>query len=89
MWKAWIGSNLSHGAGMIVFSCWPSGIALLHFDDFLYYKLLLPVIILISLCYCWMAIMYWFKGPAFLIGLGAGLIGAAWVIMLTMPVNML
>lgn len=89
MWKAWIGANLSHGAGLIIFSCWPSGIALLHFDDFLYYKLLLPLIILISLYYCWMAIRYWFKIPAILIGLGAGFFSVAWIIMLTMPVNML
>jgi hypothetical protein len=87
MWKAWIGFNISHGAGVIIFGSLPLIMAVFHFDDFLHYQLLLPLFILVSLCYFWLAITYWFKIPAILIGMGSGFLGIAWVILLATPVN--
>ncbi len=87
MWKAWTGLNLSHGAAVTVFGLWTILMSLFHFDAFLYYSLLPPLIIFAGVYYSWLAIKYWFKFPAILIGLGAGCFGTAYIIILTLPVN--
>ena len=89
MWKAWIGANLSQGAGMIIFGTLMLVMTLFNFDNFLHYGLLLPLFIFVGLCYLWLAIRYWFKIPAILIGLGSGFFGAAYTIMLALQANML
>lgn len=88
MWKAWTGLNLSHGAAVTIFGLWTMLMSLFRFDAFLYYRFLPPLIIFAGLYYGWLAIKYWFKFPAILVSLGVGCFGAAYIIILTMPVNM-
>lgn len=88
MWKAWTGLNLSHGAAVIIFGLWTMLMSLFYFDAFLYYVFLPPLVLFAGLYYLWLAIKYWFKFPAILVGLGAGCFGTAYIIILTMPVNM-
>lgn len=63
IWKAWIGFNASHSTGamffgfMLVFAAWAEPSIGKHF------LVLLPVAVLHSAYYTWLARAYWFRIP--------------------------
>ncbi|MFA6443760.1 MAG: hypothetical protein WCV99_15595, partial [Sterolibacterium sp.] len=69
MWRAWVGFNFSHSLGVIMFSfaCVAAGLSL---DSLALPKTALLLPVAIGLVYLWLAIRYWFRGPA--IGIAAG-----------------
>jgi len=80
VWRAWIGFNLSHGLGVVLFSGGVLYMAALHFEPV---QNAAPEVLLavpvIAAVYFGLSMRYWFSIPAIGSGLGAGLLlaGAA------------
>ena len=77
VWRAWIGFNLSHGLGVVLFSGLVLYAAILHFEAVRNHapELLIgaPVI---GLVYLLLALRYWFNVPAVGTALGTALLVA-------------
>ena len=64
LWKAWLGFNLSHSLGLIVFGSSTLFIALFSLQLFTQSILLQVVIILVSTIYLILSLKFWFSKPA-------------------------
>ena len=82
MWRAWVGFNLSHSLGVVLF-----GVLVLLVGrtsaSFAYNAaLFLPLVVVVSMAYLSLGAAYWFRTPIIGIGLSAFLFSAAWVLYL-------
>ena len=81
VWRAWIGFNLSHGLGIVVFAGLLIHGAALHFDAV---RSAAPELLfaapVVALLYFLMSLRYWFRIPAIGSGLGAALLLAGAVL---------
>lgn len=79
-WRAWIGFNLSHGLGVVLFGGALVYIGTLHFDPV---RNAAPEVLVaapvIAAIYFGLSLRYWFSIPAIGSGLGAGLLLAGTV----------
>jgi hypothetical protein len=71
IWAAWLGFNLSHSLGLVVFGGLLTGIAWRDFDFVAHGEFLKGSSIVVAALYFWMAIRFWFWLPATLSGAGA------------------
>jgi len=71
IWKSWVGFNLSHSLGLIVFGGLLTGLAWRNFALVAQSASLQTSAIVVAVLYCWMAIRYWFWVPAVLSAGGA------------------
>ncbi|MDH3232334.1 MAG: hypothetical protein OEQ29_02320 [Alphaproteobacteria bacterium] len=75
VWRAWIGFNLSHGLGVVLFAVAMIYMAALHFEPV---RASAPIVLIaapvIAAIYVGLSIRYWFSIPAIGSGLGAGLL---------------
>jgi hypothetical protein len=70
LWKAWLGFNLSHSLGLIVFGGAFVAIGLFHFFAFAQILWLQGCATLISTAYLLMSIKFWFSKPVVASGIG-------------------
>jgi hypothetical protein len=78
MWDAWLGFNISHGLGAVIFGlvCVGAGV----FARTLALPgvtLLIPV--LVGVIYLLLALRFWFRVPAVAIAIGTGFLFMAWL----------
>jgi hypothetical protein len=71
LWKAWLGFNLSHSLGLVIFGGSFLAIGLCYFQAFAQIFWLQGCALLISTAYLVMSLKFWFAQPA--IGAGIGL----------------
>jgi hypothetical protein len=80
MWRAWVGFNLSHSLGLVLFG----GVMVLvgrTSASFGYNAgIFLPLAVVVSIAYLILAMAYWFRTPIIGIGLCVFLFSAAWVL---------
>ena len=72
MWRAWVGFNISHGVGILLFSATYLYFSILHatfLESSLFLLLVAPII---ALTYLVLSIKYWFRVPA--VGSAIGLL---------------
>jgi hypothetical protein len=82
MWRAWVGFNLSHSLGAILFGV---VVVLMGRTSASFghdAALFLPLAIVVSMAYLGLAVAYWFRTPILGIGLSVLLFSAAWVLYL-------
>lgn len=70
MWRAWLGFNLSHGVGAVVFGALLCALAVTDFGFVRSTGYLMPAAIGISACYVAMAMRFWFYAPLVATSLG-------------------
>ena len=68
VWKAWLGFNLSHSLGLLVFGGGLLAVAVWHFDAFASSRVLQGVSLGVAATYLTLSLRFWFWGPA----LGSG-----------------
>ncbi len=71
IWKSWLGFNLSHSLGLVVFGGLLTGLALRDFDLVAQSPILKGSSVLVAVLYFWMAVRFWFWLPAVLSAVGA------------------
>lgn len=71
LWRAWLGFNLSHSLGALVFGGGLVWIAAAHIDLFSASLLVQGAVIAVAASYFALAVGFWFWGPA--LGAGIGL----------------
>jgi len=69
LWQAWLGFNLSHSLGLVLFGGGLLLLAWLHFPVFAASPLMRAAAVVVAATYLVLALRFWFWGPA----LGCGL----------------
>ncbi len=82
MWRAWVGFNLSHSLGAVVF-----GVLVVLLGrtpaSFAYNAaVFLPLAVVVSIAYLSLGVAYWFRTPVIGIALSLFLFSGAWVLYL-------
>ncbi len=79
MWDAWLGFNLSHGLGAVIFGlvCVGAGVFARRLA---LPKATLLIPVLVGVIYFMLAIRFWFRVPAVGIGIGTGFLIMGWVL---------
>ena len=80
MWKAWLGFNVSHALGLVVFGLSSFLIAVYDFDLLLKLQPLLFLVITVAAIYLLLAIRFWFFGPVVGSAIGLALFVASAVV---------
>jgi hypothetical protein len=70
MWKAWLGFNLSHSLGLVIFGAFFGGLALRDFGMVAESLFLRLGAVVVSLLYVVLALRFWFWAPAVLSAVG-------------------
>jgi hypothetical protein len=82
MWRAWVGFNFSHSIGAILFGalciCTGAGIGAVVMPFWA-----LPILVLISLIYLALSVLYWFRVPTVGIAVASLCLLLAWVLYAT------
>jgi hypothetical protein len=79
MWRAWVGFNLSHGLGVLVFAAFvfTTGRSTAAFEHEAYVGN--PFALAVAAAYLWLARCYWFRTPFIGCLLAVGLFLASWI----------
>ena len=85
MWRAWIGFNLSHSLGAVLFGVVVVLVGRTSASFGYNAALFLPLTVVVSIGYLSLGIAYWFHTPIIVIGLSVLLFSAAWVLYLVGP----
>ena len=72
LWNAWLGFNISHGYGVFFFGLIALLLARDNFGYVIRFRPLFPLVIVMSLGYLLMALVFWFYLPAMGCALGFG-----------------
>jgi hypothetical protein len=70
LWQAWMGFNLSHSLGLVMFGGTFLTIGLFYFSAFTQILWLQSCAMLISIAYLIMSLKFWFSKPAIASGIG-------------------
>ncbi len=70
LWKAWLGFNLSHSLGLVIFGGTFLAIGLFYFQAFAQIFWLQGCALLISAVYLVMSLKFWFAQPVIATGIG-------------------
>jgi hypothetical protein len=78
MWDAWLGFNLSHGLGVVIFGlgCVGAGV---FARSLAVPRATLLILVLVGVIYLLLAIRFWFRTPAVGVAIGTGLLFLGWV----------
>jgi len=79
MWRAWVGFNFSHSLGLLLFAAlaiW-AGARIKMVPS-----AIMPALILISVVYLVLALLYWFRAPVIGVAIGTGCFITAWLLSL-------
>jgi hypothetical protein len=82
VWRAWVGFNLSHGLGALVFG---SLVVLIGRNDASFTaeaRLFIPFAVVVSAAYLVLAMRYWFRAPIVGCAISFGCFLASWVVLL-------
>jgi predicted ABC-type sugar transport system permease subunit len=79
MWDAWLGFNISHGLGVIIFGlvCVGAGV---FAQKLALPKATLLIPVFVGVIYFLLAIRFWFRDPAIGVAIGTSLLFMAWVL---------
>ncbi len=79
MWDAWLGFNLSHGLGAVIFGlvCVGAGV---FARGVAVPKVTLLILVLVGVIYFLLAVRFWFRVPAIGIAIGTGFLLMGWVL---------
>jgi hypothetical protein len=64
VWKAWLGFNLSHSLGLVVFGGGIVAVAVLHFELFSSSGIVQVAAVSVAAAYLALSLAFWFWGPA-------------------------
>jgi hypothetical protein len=73
IWQAWLGFNLSHSLGLVVFGAGLLALGWFHFEVFSGNLVVQALTLLVAGAYFVLSVQFWFWGPA--LGSGAALLG--------------
>ncbi len=79
MWRAWIGFNLSHSVGAILFGAMDMALGW-RLEAFSPPPALLLIPVLVGLIYLGIGLRYWFRVPTTGIAVATGSFAAAWLL---------
>jgi hypothetical protein len=80
LWQAWVGFNLSHSLGAVLFG---AVVALIGRSPASFQSqahVFLPLAVAVSACYLVIGLRYWFRKPITGIGISAGCFVVAWLL---------
>jgi hypothetical protein len=79
MWDAWLGFNISHGLGVIIFGlvCVGAGV---FAQKLALPKATLLIPVFVGVLYFLLAIRFWFRAPAIGVAIGTSLLFMGWVL---------
>ena len=80
MWRAWVGFNLSHSLGAVLFGVLVVLVGRTSASFEYNAGLFLPLAVVVSIAYLSLAVSYWVRAPIIGIGLSVFLFSAAWVV---------
>jgi hypothetical protein len=80
MWRAWVGFNLSHSLGLVLFGAVIVLVGRTSASFGYNAGLFLPLAIVVSLAYLILGMAYWFRTPIIAIGVCVCLFSAAWAL---------
>lgn len=80
MWRAWVGFNLSHSLGAVLFGVVVVLVGRTSASFGYNAALFLPLAVVVSIVYLCLGVAYWFRTPIIGIGLSVFLFSAAWVL---------
>ena len=80
MFRAWIGFNVSHGVGLLVFGLFVLLLAALDFGAFRDTAVLMPLSIGVGLTYMALAIRFWFWVPLVATAFGTACFAVGWAL---------
>jgi hypothetical protein len=63
LWKAWLGINLSHSLGVVVFGGGIVAVAVLHFEIFPSSAIVQVAAVSVAAAYLALSLAFWFWGP--------------------------
>jgi hypothetical protein len=82
MWRAWVGFNLSHSLGAVLFGVLVVLVGRTSASFGNNATLFLPLAVVVSIVYLGLGMAYWFRTPIIGIGLSVFLFSVAWVLYL-------
>ena len=85
LWRAWVGFNLSHGLGALLFGALVVLVGRTSASFGFNAAVFLPLAVVVSIAYLGLGVAYWFRAPIIGIGLSVVLFSAAWVLYLVGP----
>jgi hypothetical protein len=85
MWRAWVGFNLSHSLGILLFGVLIVLVGRTPASFEYNAAIFLPLAVVVSIAYLTLGVAYWFRTPNIGIGVSAFLFSAAWVLYLVGP----
>jgi hypothetical protein len=83
LWKAWLGFNLSHSLGLVMFGGTFVAIGLFDFGMFAHSYWLQSCVLFISVAYLIMSLKFWFDKPA----IGSGIALACFVVTVGLSID--
>jgi hypothetical protein len=85
LWLAWVGFNLSHSLGAVLFGVVVLLIGRTQATFETQAPVFLPFAVVVSGLYLWLGIRYWFRTPIVGIALSFGLFVASWILFRLTP----
>jgi hypothetical protein len=82
IWRAWVGFNISHSAGAIIFALFVLIIGRTPESFFGQATLVLPLCVAVAASYLWMAKRFWFRIPLIGIAVSLGAFSVSWATIL-------
>jgi hypothetical protein len=79
MWRGWVGFNLSHSLGILLF-----GVVVVRRTPVSFghnAAVFLPLAVVVSLVYLGLGLAYWFRTPLIGISAAVALVSAAWALL--------
>jgi hypothetical protein len=80
MWRAWVGFNLSHSLGILLFGAVVVLVGRTPVSFAHNASIFLPLAVVVSLAYLGLGFAYWFRTPLIGIGVSVVLFSAAWTL---------
>ena len=71
LWRAWLGFNLSHSLGLILFGGGYLTVAAWYFDAYADIAILQVLAIVVAAIYLVLSLLFWFRDPAIASAIGA------------------
>jgi hypothetical protein len=84
LWNAWLGFNLSHSLGLIMFGGTYFGIGLFCFSAFAQFRWLPICPVLVAMVYLILSIRFWFSSPVIAASMALTCFVMAWLVLLNL-----